>query len=357
MSKKRFFDAIELKHTDRVPCIEWLDHPAFVMKLTGINPFEQPTEAVLQSIRKLDIDWYVGLPKHAHSFQEEEYKKDLGEGRYVSEWGFTGSIWATGHVFDSDEAVLTYNPLELKNAAQRQQGYASNVSKIQADQRLVNDACYISGLYYTTLFQWFIMTFGWEQFLMTAASHPHRFKQTIERFTTLSIEYAEYFAKTDLPVFFCHDDLSITRGLVFAPRWYHENILPNYERIFEPLQKAGKKIIFVSDGNYSELIDDLVAVGIHGIMVDHFIDIESVLERYGGKLLIAGNADIAKLTFGTVEDVRKEVLRCMEYGKRFPGYVLKVSGDLPHNIPLENIEAYFQFCKDYGILDTGSSKS
>jgi uroporphyrinogen-III decarboxylase len=85
-------------------------------------------------------------------------------------------------------------------------------------------------------------------------------------------------------------------------------------------------------------------------MVDHFMDIDEVLKRWGGKLSVAGNADINKLTFGTPEDVRKDVARCMEYGRRYPGYIIKVTGDLPHNIPLDNIEAYFDACQELGGL-------
>lgn len=350
MSKERFLNAINLKQVDRVPCNEWIDHPKFVKKLTGIDPFIDPCLAIIQCISMLDIDWYVGLPKSSFKFEADESKKNLGEGRYVSEWGFTGSGWSMEHSFNSDEEVLAYNPLEKKSYNERQAEYAATIAGIKADQELVGENCYISGLYYTTLFQWFILTFGWEMFLLTAAAEPKKFKQTIAWFAELSVEYAEYFAKSDLPVFYCHDDLSITRGLVFAPRWYRENIFPYYERIFEPIKKAGKKIVFVSDGNYIELLDDLVAVGVDGVMVDHFVDIEQVLRLYGGKILVAGNADISKLTFGTPEDVRKDVARCMEYGRRYPGYVIKVTGDIPHNIPLENIKAYFKYCREYGRL-------
>lgn len=351
MSKERFLRAVNLQKVDRVPCNEWIDHPAFVKKLTGIDPFEDPQGAVVEALRLLDVDWYVGIPKRSHKFSEGETKKDMGRGRYVSEWGFTGSGWAMEHGFSSDEEVLAYNPLERNTPEQRQEQYRAVIEGIRADQALVGDTCYISGLYYTTLFQWFILTFGWEMFLMTAAAEPERFKTTIDRFAALSEEYAAYFATTDMPVFYCHDDLALTRGLVFSPKWYRENIFPHYERIFEPIKRAGKKIIFVSDGNYSSLIDDLIAVGVDGVMVDHFNDIEAILRRYGGKVLVAGNADIAKLTFGTPEDVRRDVARCMEYGRRYPGYVIKVTGDLPHNIPLENIEAYFDACRELGKLE------
>ncbi len=350
MSRERFLKAIRLEPVDRVPCSEWLDHPGFVHKLTGIDPFDDPSAAVAESIRLLDIDWYVGLPHGSHRFAAGERKKDLGDGRAVSEWGFTGSGWGMAHHFADDEEVLAYRPLERIRPEIRQAGYAATLAGIKADQELVGDSCYISGLYYTTLFQWFILIFGWERFLLTAAGEPKQFKRTISEFAELSIEYATYFAQTDMPVFFCHDDLAITRGLVFSPEWYRDNIFPHYERIFAPLKKAGKKIIFVSDGNYLELIDDLIAVGVDGCMVDHFVDIGQVMQRHGGKVLIAGNADIAKLTFGTVDDVRRDVARCMDYGRRYPGYVIKVTGDLPHNIPLANIEAYFAACREMGQL-------
>jgi hypothetical protein len=350
MSRERFLKAVNLEPVDRISCNEWIDHPGFVARLTGIDPFVDPTAAIVETIKKLDIDWYVGLPRRAHRFAPSETTKDLGDGHYVTEWGFTGSGWRMSHQFHSDEEVLAYNPLEKTSCAERRACYDTVISGIRADQALVGDHCYISGLYYTTLFQWFILTFGWERFLMAAAAKPREFKQTISWFAELSVEYAEYFARTELPVFYCHDDLALTRGLVFSPKWYRENIFPHYERIFEPIKRAGKKIIFVSDGNYTGLIDDLAAVGIDGLMVDTYNDIEDILNRYGGKLLIAGNVDIAKLTFGTPEDVYRDVARCMAYGRRYPGYVIKVTGDLPHNIPLANIEAYFNACRELGKL-------
>lgn len=350
MSKQRFLQAVALEPVDRVPCNEWIDHPQFVSKLTGIDPYLDPTGAVAAAIRLLDIDWYVALPHRAHRFAPGESKKDMGNGHYVSEWGFTGSSWVKEHGFNSDEDVLTYNPLAKETPAERQQRYQNVIESIRSDQLLVGDHCYMSGLYYTTLFQWFILTFGWERFLMAAAAEPVLFEAVIERFAELSREYATFFAGTDLPVFYCHDDLALTKGLVFSPDWYRRYLFPHYRQIFEPIKKAGKKIVFVSDGNYTELIDDLIDVGVDGLMVDHFVDIEKVLQRYGGQVMIAGNVDIAKLTFGTPEDVRREVARCMAYGHRYAGYVIKVTGDLPHNIPLANIETYFAACRELGRL-------
>ena len=350
MSTMRFLDTISLKPTDRIAQNEWLDQPDFVMKLTGIDPYEDPAAAVVAAIRKLGLDLYIGLPHHSVKFEAGEETKALGDGRYVSRWGFTGSSWHLGHKFANEFEVLGYDPFANTTFESRRAGYQSAIDSIMSDQQMVGEACYISGLYYTMLFQWFILTFGWEMFLITAAAEPVRFEKTIEQFTKLSVEYAQYFAQSDLPVFFCHDDIALTRGLVFSPQWYRKYILPRYEEILDPIKSAGKKIMFVSDGNYTALIDDLIAVGVEALFCDQYVDIDWVLSRYGGKIAVVGNANIDILTRGTVEDVRKEVIRCMNYGKRYPGYVMHVSGDMPHNVPLENMEAYFAFCQEYGRI-------
>jgi uroporphyrinogen-III decarboxylase len=177
---------------------------------------------------------------------------------------------------------------------------------------------------------------------------PERFAHTIDLFTEFSIRNVKEWLKEDIEVMFCHDDLSLSRGLVFPKEWYHKYIFPNYERIFDPIKKAGKKIIFVSDGNYTQLIDDLFAVGVDGLIVDNYVELDPVIRKYGKEKVICGNVDSRILTEGSIESVKKEVKRCMDIGKKYPGYFIRAAGDLPHNIPLENIECYFDSCREMG---------
>ena len=80
MSKERFLNSVNLKKVDRVPSNEWIDHPKFVHKITGIDPYENTTDAVVAAIQKLGIDWYVSIPKGSHKFESGESKKDIGSG-------------------------------------------------------------------------------------------------------------------------------------------------------------------------------------------------------------------------------------------------------------------------------------
>ncbi len=351
MSKSRALKAMNLEATDRVPCQEWIDHPEFIKKITGIDPFEYPTEAVVKLLKVLDIDWYVGIPEKSRKFDNGETSK-TEEGIKYTEWGFTGSQWEEENVFLDEEEVLSYNPFEDKTGRVRivtKKYRRDRINDCLKGQPLAGDSTLVTGLYYTTLFQSFILAFGWELFLVTARLEPERFKKTIELFTEFSIRNVNEWLEEDIEVMFCHDDLSLSRGLVFPKEWYVENIFPSYERIFDPIKKAGKKIIFVSDGNYTDLIDDIFAVGADGLIVDNYVDMGPVLKKYGSSKVICGNVDSRILTTGTMDDVRKEVKRCMDLGKQYPGYFIRAAGDLPHNIPLDNIECYFDSCRELGL--------
>lgn len=83
--------------------------------------------------------------------------------------------------------------------------------------------------------------------------------------------------------------------------------------------------------------------------VDNYIDIEPVLRKYGDKKIIVGNASTQILTESTHTDVFNEVKRCADLGKRYQGYFFKAAGDLPQNIPIENIEYYFELCRELGL--------
>ena len=64
-------------------------------------------------------------------------------------------------------------------------------------------------------------------------------------------------------------------------------------------------------------------------------------EQYGKTHVIIGNADSRILTFGTKEDIRAEVQRCMRAGKKCPGYFMCVSGHIPANVPIANALYYY----------------
>ena len=147
-------------------------------------------------------------------------------------------------------------------------------------------------------------------------------------------------AESETPVVYSHDDIVWTSGAVFHPEWYQKYIFPNYRKFYEPLIESGKKVIFVSDGNYTEFIDDIAATGASGFFFEPLTDLKYIVEHYGQTHIIIGNADTRILLMGTKKDIHREVGRCMELGKRCPGYFMSVTNMIPANTPVENALYY-----------------
>ena len=77
-------------------------------------------------------------------------------------------------------------------------------------------------------------------------------------------------------------------------------------------------------------------------------DLELITERYGDDKVLVGNVDLKVLTFGDEEAVFNEVMRCLRTSGHCPGYFINVTGSIPDNVPLGNLEFYFETFRRYG---------
>jgi uroporphyrinogen-III decarboxylase len=119
-------------------------------------------------------------------------------------------------------------------------------------------------------------------------------------------------------------------------------VFPNYAKYFSPLLDSGKRIIFTSDANYNEFVDDIAATGVHGFVLEPMTSLEYIVEKYGQTHVIVGNADTRILLSGTKGQIRTEVERCISLGRNCPGYFLAVGNHIPPNTPVENALNYNQ---------------
>jgi len=178
--------------------------------------------------------------------------------------------------------------------------------------------------------------------LVAAASEPERFQPVLQGFAEVSRRNLSAWSAEGMALMLIHDDIAMEQGPVFRPEWYRERLFPLYEYLLEPLRaQPGLKLAFVSDGYYTPLLDDLVALGFDGFMVNACMDMGEIARKYGERVFLMGNVDTTVLTFGTRDDVVREVQRSLDEGLPAGGHFIRAIGDLPHNIPLDNIRTYF----------------
>ena len=215
-------------------------------------------------------------------------------------------------------------------------------------QNLAGNYALVPAGYYRTLIMWPLMLFGWQFFSELALIHKVEFKRIWNQFAQISKRVIQAYSLTDIELFISHDDICMTRGPIFNPKWYRENLYPYYEEVWAPLKERGIRVVFVSDGNLEEVLDDVMAAGADGFVCESYTGLEKFAKKYGKQKIMVGNIDSRILQFGDKEDIRKEVERCTRFGKECPGYFYCASGHLTWNLPMENINYYFECCREFG---------
>lgn len=350
MSLERARALLRGERPDKMPFyLGGLDHPAHTTKVTGIDAYRYPAEAYLEYCRRLDIDLIGGIPGSSDHFAEGEVRQ-MQEGWSAAEWGIGATVWHNPTEFTSPDDVLHYRPLaqdfttvygELKHRRGIDEMAAEFGESHRVTQARVGDVALVPAGFGTTLFQYGIALFGWEPFLATAALYPAEYRALLEQFAEISIKVTTAWAQTDIEMFHSHDDLAMTRGTVFHPDWYREYIIPWYTEIWAPLKRRGIKVIFISDGDYSALVDDIMAAGADGCFSEPLVDIAMLVEKFGESKILLSGADTRLLTTGTPAEVAEDVRRKMTIGKRAKGLCFMAAGGTPQNCPLENVEALF----------------
>ena len=363
MDRERALRAIRLEPTDRVPHWESLTNPLFEQQVTGIDPWEHPQKARQRLLEVLPQDVGAAPVSDAPLERPEEDRLTFVEadGRRSARWGAGRTWhWQWGEHFESIDDVLAYDPLDHMD--QRDTGIVAEYDyrlgvqdlarklqhAIDERRKATGSRALVTGGFYNTLFMWPLLTFGWELFLELGAAHPEKTEDLLSRFAERSRKIFQAYALTDIEVVTSHDDICFAGGPVFNPAWLRRMIYPYYEEFWGILRQAGKKVIFICDGNVDGVADDIFACGADGIRSEPLTDWRKIAERHPDKVLV-GDGDNRIVASSDRPAIFRMVREMTEWGKRHPGYFYCAGNHLPWNLPVEGITHYFGASAKYGL--------
>ena len=107
-----------------------------------------------------------------------------------------------------------------------------------------------------------------------------------------------------------------------------------------------------SDGNLYPILDDLISLGIDGLhpIEPGAMDLADVKNRYGSRIFLRGNVDnMHVLPYGSEEDVRRDVRRCIDAAAKGGGFILAESNSMHANVKTENIWTMIDEARKYGV--------
>ena len=125
------------------------------------------------------------------------------------------------------------------------------------------------------------------------------------------------------------------------------------QNFVKPEQLPGAYVIKHSDGNLWPILDMIVETGIDGINPIEpaaGMDIGEVKARYGDRVAVIGNIDCgALLSWGTQDEVREAVRRCIAVAAPGGGHILSSSDSIHSSVKPENYLTMVEAGKEYGV--------
>jgi len=167
------------------------------------------------------------------------------------------------------------------------------------------------------------------------------------------VQMTEIAIEEGVDILFLADDIAFKSGTFIDPELLKELWLPRAKRILQLGKNAGIPLMFHSCGNLTAVMDSIILdleLNALNPIEPTSMDIYDIKKRYGEKLTLCGNIDIAgPLAFGTPEQVREEVRQHMERLKPGGRYILSTSHSVTDDIPPENFRAMLDANLEFGV--------
>jgi uroporphyrinogen decarboxylase len=139
---------------------------------------------------------------------------------------------------------------------------------------------------------------------------------------------------------FLGDDIAFNSGPLLNPAWLREHYFPRLAKVIAAWHASGIKVLFHSDGNLNQILDDLVDAGIDGlnpIEVLAGMDIAEIHRRHP-HLFMAGGIDVSQLLpFGSPAEVKDAVTKAIDAAEG--RIMIGSSTELNNDVPLANFLA------------------
>jgi uroporphyrinogen decarboxylase len=148
------------------------------------------------------------------------------------------------------------------------------------------------------------------------------------------------------------DDIADSSNLLVPPEVYREMILPHYARLVKYFKELGFYVIKHTDGNITELMEDIIGTGIDcfdPVDPSAGLDIGKFKEDYGSRICLKGNINCATtLVSGTRQEVIDETRTCIRKASFSGGHIISSSNTIHSGVNPENYRTFLEAVEEYG---------
>ena len=334
-SIERILCVLERKVPDRVPHFEWMvDHKV---------------RQALCPEAKDPLEFYDQMGWDAVIADTCYQKEQVGEGRWLSEWGFVTQDTPEEHGIEVKSPIKTladfrkYTPPDPR-APGRFEAIEDAVERYGGRRAVV--------VHLNDVFSLPRYLMGMQDLLMAVVTEPELVRGLVEMSVDVNLELAEEVAARGVKIVYTGDDFAYNKGPLMSPKHFRELFYPGLKRVVQGFKELGLYVIKHTDGNIWPIIDMIIDSGIDcldPIDPQAGMDLGEVKAKYGQRVALKGNVDCAHLlSFGTEDEVVEATKTALKKGMPGGGFILSSSNSIHSAVKPENYAAMLSTLKDFG---------
>jgi len=334
---ERVFKALQLQEPDRVPFYE--------------SPSRQIIEKILPGssdddvVEHFDLDAVRVDDRRLPGYRIEA----LDESHFRNQWGTTVRVTSESLVHPVEGAIKTEKDLdawcppdpdepwryeELARLAKRYKGQRAIIASFADPFNVANEMRGATAHY------------------MDFVKNPDLVDRLAGLIRDYYLRYIRNCVEVGADMIFITGDYATTKWPMLSNEHFARHVIPVLKALVDETKSRGTFALKHTDGNITPIIDMILDTGIHGlhpIDPNAGMDLGEVKEKYGHRVCLIGNVDCAyTLTWGTVEEVREDVKRCMRQAARGGGYICMSSNSIHSAVKPENYVEMVKAIRDYG---------
>lgn len=282
------------------------------------------------------------------------YKKPLAEDAEID-------VWGVGHEKSPNSMHMTYmrHPMEMMETIEEMREYPfpdfeggdKSHQKPQVDAIKSRDLIAL-GCMQMTLWEisWYLRSM--EELFCDMMSGDEKADFIFDKALEIAKVRAKAFIDAGVDVLFFGDDIGMQNTIMMSEALYCEWIKPRLKELIRFAKELNPNIIifYHSCGFIEPLIPHLIDAGIDVLnpIQSECMDFQEIYQKYGDKISFHGTVGTQTvMPHGTPEEVRETVRRNLQVAGSRGGLLVAPTHMLEPEVPLENILAYLEACREY----------
>jgi uroporphyrinogen-III decarboxylase len=196
---------------------------------------------------------------------------------------------------------------------------------------------------------------GTQRLLIALISETNLIRKMFDFWADFVLSLAKAALEIQVDYLGIWEDLAYRNGPMISPQIFGDLFVPYYKKVTSAFRRKGVDVAIVdSDGDINSLIPLWLEGGVNGFLpleVQAGMDVVSLREKYGDKIVLMGNVSLWALRRGP-RAIDEEISR--KFPSLLPGggYIASTDHHIPPDVPYENFMHYLRRVQKWGRYST-----